>query len=214
MRKRKVITRSGARVRGLFASLKSERLIPWESPLEHDALLVNEFDPTVRRMREFQERLRIGNDDTGFDAYPDFLIEPVDGAPFLLEVKSDFDAADEHVRLRLNMVAAHLADESQRYLVLCEREIRLQPRLGTLETLRTYRRPGAAAALSSQADIADLLTEKTSTTFAIAARHLGCRSRVLQLIANDLLRTNLARPISDDSVLTVALEQPNAHVSR
>jgi hypothetical protein len=213
VRKRKVITRSGARVRGLFASLKSERLIPWESPLEKDALLVLEFDSAVRRMREFQECLRIGGNDGGFDAYPDFLVEPHDGAPFLLEVKSDFDAADERVRQRLDRVAAHLADASQRYVVMCEREIRLQPRLATLELLVTFRRPGAAAALRSQRDIADLLTEEPITSFASAQRRLRCRSRVLQLIANDLLSTDLTREISDDADLSVVLEQSHADVS-
>ena len=213
MRKRKVITRSGARVRGLFASLKSERLIPWESALERDALLVKEFDRTVRRMREFQECLQIRTSDAAFDAYPDFLVEPFDGPPFLVEVKSDVDASDENVRQRLHLVAAHLAEASQQYVVWCERDIRLQPRLSTLEMLITFRRPGADSVLRSQSDIAHLLADEPATTFALAARRLGCRSRVLQLIANDLLSTDLSHPISDDSVLTVALEQPYVDVS-
>jgi hypothetical protein len=213
VQKRKVITRSGARVRGLFASLKSERLIPWESQLERDALLVLEFDHDVLRMREFQECLDISVGDAAFRAYPDIFVEAVDSQPLIIEVKSDADAADENVRRRLALIGSHLSESCQRYVVWCEREIRQQPRLGLLELLATYRRPGARAHLRSQSDVLRLLQCGPQFSCGFAERHLGTRNRVLQLVANDLLTTDLTVPFASSSILRAAEEYARADVS-
>ena len=213
MQKRKVITRSGARVRGLFASLKSERLIPWESQLERDALLLLEFDPAVYWMREFQECLDIRAGEEAFRAYPDFFVEEIDGLPLIIEVKSDADAADQEVQRRLTLVAAHLAEMKQHYIVWCERDIRQQPRLGFLELLATFRRPGARAHFLTKPDVSQLLHCAPEFPCSTAERYLGTRNRVLQLIANDLLSTDLAVPFSSSSILRVTKEHSHAHVS-
>ncbi|TNE65434.1 MAG: hypothetical protein EP335_05820 [Alphaproteobacteria bacterium] len=52
VRARKVITRGPIRVVGKFPSLKSGRMLHWESQLERDRFRMLEFDPDVKSFRE------------------------------------------------------------------------------------------------------------------------------------------------------------------
>lgn len=208
MRKRKVITRSGARVRGYFASFKSRRLIPWESLLERDALLVMEFDDEILAMREFQEQVAIESPYGQFSAYPDFHTELTTGHSEIVEVKADFALLELDVQRRLSYVGAHFAQNLQRYRVLSEAEIRQQPRLSNLELLVSYRRPPWCRGIAPQleASARDLFVYGGSTTLQKLSETVGGKARALQFIANGLARINLSEVLCMSAQVWPAIE--------
>ncbi len=213
MFKRRVITRSGARVRGYFASVKSYRLIPWESPLEREALVIAEFDPRISRMREHQQLIEIDDEEDAFDAYPDFVFEYEDADPLIVEVKSERHARDPEIQARLTRVAQHIELQGGRYEVQLESQIRRLPRLETLEHLLTFRRPGAPSHLIERRGVAELLRWSGQFPLYAASQRLQSRPLVLQLIANDLLHANFDEEFTNAAVLTVNERIRHAHVS-
>jgi len=206
MRKRKVITRSGARVRGYFWSYKSRKSIPWESPLERKALLVLDSDPRIASIEDYQLETEIEDGREGFIAYPDFLVHNVDGSSEIVEVKCDAALEDNEVRCRLNLVEAHFRRLGVSYRVMAEVEICRQPRLKNLETLATYRRPGLATVLAGDASVKALLKLSSSTTLGYVASRLGNMARAHQLIANGLLHADLETPLELWSRITIGQE--------
>jgi hypothetical protein len=211
--KRKVITRSGARVRGYFASVKSYRLIPWESPLEREALVIAEFDPRIVRMREHQQLMEIDAEEDAFDAYPDFVFEYEDADPLIVEVKSDRHARDPEIQARLTRIARHIELQGGRYEVQVEKEIRRLPRLETLEDLLTFRRPRAFGHLIERNGVAELLRWSGEFPLYAATQRLQSRPLVLQLIANDMLHANFDEELASSALLTVNEGARHAYVS-
>jgi hypothetical protein len=211
--KRKVITRSGARIRGYFASVKSQCLIPWESPLEEQALIVAEFDPRVVRMRDHQYLIEVEAEAGAFDAYPDFIFEYENEDPVVIEVKGDKEGRDPEVQARLADVARQISLDGGRYEIWPETEIRRAPRLSTLEYLRTFRRPRAGAYLIKQPGVTELLRWAGAFPLLAAAQRLRNRPLVMQLLANDLLHVNFDQPLCDAASLTVNEGALHAHVS-
>jgi hypothetical protein len=206
MRKRKVITRSGARVRGYFWSYKSRKSIPWESPLERKALLVMDSDPRIASIADYQLENEIEDGRENFIAYPDFLVHYVDGTSEIVEVKCDAALEDKEVRRRLNLVEPHFRRLGVPYRVMAEAEICRQPRLKNLETLATYRRPGLATVLAGDASVRALLNLNSSTTLGYVASRLGNMARAHQLIAIGLLRADLETPLELWTRITVGAE--------
>lgn len=206
MRKRKVITRSGARVRGYLWSHKSRRLIPWESQLERQALLVMDSNPKILWIREYQQETIIGDGEDAFTAYPDYIAKYVDGSEEIVEVKSDLALKNMEVKLRLSLVAVHFQRLGKRYRVLAEKEICRQPRLGNLERLATFRRPQARSRLVEDSRVQDLQKLKSSTTVGYVASRFGNEARAHELIANGILRANLDEPLSLSSRLELEPE--------
>jgi hypothetical protein len=200
MRKRKVITRSGARTRGCYFSLKSSRLIEWDSPLENDALHVMEFDDRIAFLRGHQEEIRV---DGLFIAFPDLFTELVDGTIEIVEVKDDFALTKPEVLQRLAQIAAHYERAGVRYRVMAEQEIRQQPRLRNLASLTTFRRPGMRARLLNDPQIRELLQLSHSTTLGYVSLTLGSPARARQLLANRLLLADFTLPLGPETRVSV-----------
>lgn len=193
MHTRKVITRSGACVRGCFYSLKSRRLNLWQSQLERDGFLVLEFDKQVVSFREYQQEVWIDAGDDRFHCYPDVIAKLVDGSTEIIEIKSDAALTDPEVAYRLSRIAAHFKTQRIDYRILAESEIRRQPRLRNFETLATHRRPFTREHLVRNTDVREILNLGHSTTLGYVTSRLGNAARAYQLIANDLLTADLAR---------------------
>ena len=206
MRKRKVITRSGACVRGYFWSHKSRKLIPWESQLERRALLVLDSDSRVAWIREYQQETLIGDGEESFTAYPDYIVGHQDGTEEIVEVKSDLALKSMEVALRLSLVGLHFKRLGTSYRVLAESEICRQPRLANLEALATYRRPRAMARLLMDCRVQELRKLRSSTTLGYVTSRFGNAAQAHELIANGILRANLEEPLGPSMRLEVESE--------
>ena len=119
MRVRKVVTRSGKRIRGKFPSAKMNRMVHWESLFERDAILHLEYHPLVV---SYQEQPSI---ETYYDAageahlyYPDFCARFVNGNELYIEVKPKRYLATREVRLKLEAVAWRFLGHDSKFTLL------------------------------------------------------------------------------------------------
>jgi hypothetical protein len=140
MLSRKVVTRHGHRVRGYFPSLKTGRMVAWESQLERDAILLFEFSPGVRTFREQPVQIQFQDGETPRRYFPDFEITCFDEEIILLEVKPESELQRPEIAQKLGAISAHFSAEGIRYRILTENVIRREPLAGNLKLLRRYHR--------------------------------------------------------------------------
>src|SRR2546422_82822 len=105
MRVRKVVTRSGKRIRAKFPSTKLNRMIHCESPLERDAVYHFEYRPLVVSYQE-QPSIEYYYDRAGVQHryYPDFRIDFKDGGVLFIEIKPARNLKTKKVRDQLEAV--------------------------------------------------------------------------------------------------------------
>lgn len=140
MLSRKVVTRSGRKIRGHFPSLKMGQMVPWESLLERDAILLFEFSHGVRTFRAQPEEVIYVDEDTTRRYYPDFEITGNSGRVIHLEVKPEAMLARPDVSKKLRAVADHYRRQGRDYRILTEKIIRRDPLHRNLSVLSRYLR--------------------------------------------------------------------------
>jgi hypothetical protein len=210
MRSRKVITRSGRKIRGKFPSIKLRRTVHWESLLERDAILLFEFHPLVLRYQE-QPLMELYYDSRGVQraCYPDFLLNFTGGDELLVEVKSRSQLARQSVRARLDEIARHFAAQGRSYRVISEETIRRQPLHDNLKLLERARQ----VQLDHPADeqLTEQLDPRRLYSLGELERLMGTDSAALNLVAKGLMRTDLERPLVCDSQLWLATNTEAGH---
>lgn len=184
MEKRKVITRRGRCLRGFFPSAKTGQNIPWESPLELDALFLFEFSPGVRSYAEYQQKeIYYDEDGTQKKCYPDYLLELTDGSTALVEIKPTAKLRRTPTRRKYERIAAHFRAQGRPYLILTDDEIRRSPRLDNLKVLAYH--AGRADEPGILSNVADFLSVANVTTLHEAEDLVG-----IQVVA-ELIREGL-----------------------
>ncbi len=138
-RSRKVVRRTTHRVVGRFPSLKSSRVVHWESQLERDMIRLLEFDPAVLSYREQPEPLRYFESGERRKYTPDFIAQMTSGVT-VFEVKPYEQSITSPLKERLVAFREHYAAQGIDFLVMTEREIRKEPRLSNIIRLLRYQR--------------------------------------------------------------------------
>lgn len=183
MRTRKVITRSGARIRGKFPSAKMGKSVHWESLLERDACLLLEFSSGIRSYQEQPRKVQMsasGHPDQV--QYPDFEITTVDGEVGYLEIKHSSQFSRPDVKAKLQLLQEQLEEEGYFYRVLTEVEIRRQPLLQNLWCLLPYRSP---CIKPIHGDLANKISSHLhETTLNELSEILGSTQSVMTLLAD------------------------------
>ena len=193
MKARKVVTRSGRKLRGYFPSVKLGRMVEWESLLERDAILLMEFSPGVKSFREQPELIQYRDGDVVRRYFPDFEITTTDAELIHLEVKPEKQLLRADVVHKLTKVAEHYAAKRHAYRILTDKVIRRQPLLGNVTLLARIRRP-ADTLLSLSAEVRYLLTDGP-LPFDDLAHRVG-RERLLKMIALGHVGCDLTAPLS------------------
>jgi hypothetical protein len=204
MSERKVITRSPMNVRGYFISIKCARPMPWETPLERDAMLILEFDREVTFFKQHQRATRVDDADGAFTTYPDIEFVRT-GRQCVLEVKRDIDLKNDELRSRLQRTKLHFLYQGVDYQVWNTTVIRQEPRLTNLKELAYHRFRGGATHLRSLPQIQNALGRPYRTLGDIA-ENVGGWAAALTLVANDILVIDLEQPVSQTSVVRRAGE--------
>jgi hypothetical protein len=137
----KVVTRSGRKIRGHFPSLKMGHMVPWESLLERDAILLFEFSPGVRTFRAQPEEVVYVDEDTTRRYYPDFEITGNRGRVIHVEVKPEAMLARPDVSRKLRSVADHYQRQGRDYRILTDQTIRREPLHRNLTLLGRFLKP-------------------------------------------------------------------------
>lgn len=200
MRTRKVITRSGARIRGKFPSAKMGKSIHWESLLERDACLLLEFSSGIKNYQEQPRKVQISSSGQPDQVqYPDFEISTTDGEVGYLEVKHSSQFSRPEVKEKLRLLQEHLEDEGYFYRVLTEMEIRRQPLLPNLWRLLTYR---SHFIKPIHTDLANKIGSGLhETTFNGLSKILGSTQPVMTLLADQHWVFDLNKELNSETVL-------------
>lgn len=159
-------------VTGYVPSRKTGALIPHESTLERDAIILYDGDPNVRSVIA-QPLHIVGN---GRTYTPDLLVEYNDGVE-LKEIKyqDDLDANWELLEPRMALGARHALDQGWEFDIDTERTIRTT-RLENLNRLWRYR----------SINVPD---DERRSICAIVASHGPCGSHnIVQMLTNDTAR--------------------------
>jgi len=200
---RKVITRSGARVRRLFYSQKSHAHVACESHLEFRACTIAEFIRSIAVLAAHQQQVTIGVSEDQFDAYPDLCFSMSDGTSKIVEVKSDSELKDDRVISRLTAIQHHFESIGTMYEVWSETFIDQEPRRSTLEELLYYRKPITHLSYLAKPEYHELKRRHSTVRFIEAADYLGGCLSVRKCLANGLLSADYTLPLTDLTPVTV-----------
>lgn len=204
---RRVVTRSGRRVRGYFPSRKTGRMVAWESQLERDALYLFEFSPGVLEFREQPERVQFATEDSSFVYIPDFELLLRDGTIRHVEIKPAAKLAKPDVAQRFTAIATHYDRIERSFQILTEENIRREPLLENLKRLAYHASRVPADALD---DLVTRLSILPARTFRGASAVLGDDVSVYRLLASGRYRCDLTRTITSDSLIQPAKEHDDA----
>lgn len=191
---RRVIHTGHGRAVGLFPSAKMGCLVPWESSLERDFLMLLEFDQMVDAYHVQPEVLEWTDDDgKQRQSVPDVRLSPRDGPERIVEVKYLRDAMRSGTRRKHAGMHAAYSTLGVSFGVVTERVIRRQPRLANvtriLEGARRWR------AFEVPVDLSAVPDSGGSWTMADLARSLvpsgGGEDAVMALAAAGCLEMDL-----------------------
>lgn len=204
---RKVVTRSGRRVRGYFPSRKMGRMVAWESQLERDALYLFEFSTGVLTYREQPERVHFPMGEEVRLYIPDFelVLEPDELCH--VEVKPASKLVKPDVAQRFQAIVQHYDRIGRRFQILTEINIRHDRLLSNLKLLAYHSGRLDAAALQG---FVDNLLIKPARTFKDVAAALGCDANAYRLLASGKYCCDLSRAIGPDTVIAPAQESCHA----
>ena len=202
-----MITRSGAKPRGHFLSLKNGGCyIPWESPLERRAYLRLEFSQEYVAYKDYQRPIEITNGRDGpFRTYPDIAGKTQQAESHLIEVKDARKAAEPHVAWRLHDATIQLADRGIPYLVWTQELLDRQPTLARLEALYYFRRPREQKRLITELVHRGFMAYQNELTIGDLAKELGGPLSIIRLMANDLLLFDIDHPPTRDGAAVLRL---------
>jgi len=204
---RKVVTRSGHRVRGVFPSVKNQRMVAWESLLERDAIVLFELSPGVIAYEE-QPSIELYYEGTvPRKYYPDFALTLRNGSVAHVEVKPKRKLSNKLVYDRLDKIAASYQRQSRQFWILTDEEIRKQPRLSNLTQFayhlkaERFKRPPAWRLHE--------LRQRNDWTFEDLATALDGAPSVFRLLAAGLAFCDLDNPIQPSTFITFMHGEPN-----
>lgn len=190
---RKVVTRSGHKVRGFFPSVKNQRMVAWESLLERDAIVLFELSPGVISYEE-QPSIELYYDGSvPRKYYPDFALTLQNGSIAHVEVKPKKKLASHLTYTRLHQIAANYQMQSRQFWILTDEEIRKQPRLSNLKQYAYHLKTVRSKALPIWT--LHELRSRGDWTFQTLATALDGAPSVFRLLASGLASCDLNKPI-------------------
>lgn len=196
---RRVVTRSGRGVRGYFPSFKMKTMIPYESLLERDAILLLEFSPDVIRYQTQPARIAYYFEGRLRDYYPDFEAEFSNELLTHIEVKPAKKLIQATEKDRFAAIAKHYDQSHIWFQILTEHELRKKSRLDNLRMLACY-----MPNVEDESDLMDSqqkLSMLPANTIAGATAVLGDIKLVYRLLAANYLSCNLDEPITSQTLI-------------
>lgn len=195
---RKVVTRSGRGIRGYFPSRKMRCMVPWESLLERDAILLLEFSPGVQSYQAQPEIILYPHGDEIRRYFPDFEISTGSGINVQIEVKTSEQLAKPKMAEKYRTIATHYQSAGRQFRILTDLEIRREPLHTNLKMLmRHSRHDGELASSLSQAT-------KFLQKEARPLQAMGLEAEIIwRLLAHGHLRCDLAEPIAASTLISL-----------
>lgn len=194
------ITNGGKKVIGKFPSLKMNRAVWWESQLERDYIYYLEIDRDVISYKEQPLKVRYVYDREIHLYTPDFLVVKPDKKQ-VVEVKDEESANKEEYKLLFKLVAPILFKEGYEFVLVTDKEIRVDPVLSNIKLLNKYSRTVISS--KHQIDAYALFSVVAESTIGELARFFSSKGASVQtvyaLIYWGILWVDLSKPINSQS---------------
>lgn len=205
---RHVVTPTGGIVRGKFPSSKACRMISFEELLERDALYLFEFSPQIKDIHQQPFKFFYPCAGRVRRYTPDFELGLVNGDHLIVEIKPSKVLAKPAIAEKISAVRAAMTQQGRRFMVLTEKEIRLEPRLENLKVLYSLLRFAPSA---DQRQLLQKLRIQYGQGALLQMKDLiesfGRMTDVLQLLAHGLVATDLMQTISHASFISLSAEE-------
>lgn len=205
LRMRRVITRSGTRVRIKVASWKMGRAVHAESRDEAVALRLLDGDPSVKAFHEQPSLIEYVHNGSLRRHFPDVEVDYGDRKVFW-EVKGQRQASELEIQSRTAFMRDHLANLGFGYELVISEQLKLDARLGTIEFLRRWGRAEVSLVHYEQVRLhaqlhGGLRWGDFNNPDGAMSRGTACR-----LALEGRLRFEISRPITPDVVLELVEE--------
>lgn len=199
------ITNSGTKKNiGLFSSFKMQTGIWFESLIERDYMYLLESDPDVLSYRSQPETIFYTRDNRQRKYTPDFLVERRSKKQ-IVEIKPASKVHDDENLRLFRCIALVCKERGWEFAVVTDEMIRVQPLLNNLKLLYKYVREPLT--FQNYIDCHQYFSESVSTSIQTAEKDLNprqiSRKTLLKLIWVGWLSTDLMKPISSESLITL-----------
>lgn len=148
---RQIVRSTGGIVRGKFPSRKNSCMVHHEGLLELDAMYLFEWSQRIARYRGQPITMPYPDGAVLRHYTPDFELGLIDGTTVLIEIKPTASLQHSDVAHKLACISQHLECSQQRFEIVTDQVIRLQPRLNNLKQIYhgAMRFPVSTASLSA-----------------------------------------------------------------
>ena len=163
------LTRRTHGLNGLFPSLKTGRMVWFESFLERDFIHLLEFEPSVISFTEQPFTLEYGHQGKTRRYTPDFHVQLASQRQVVVECKPTAFLEHQDNPLKFAAARAWCAERGWAFRVVTEGDVRPQPRLANIKLLARYARLRVAPQVQSQA-FAALVAEPAMDLGQLAQR--------------------------------------------
>jgi len=163
------LTRRTHGLNGLFPSLKTGRMVWYESFLERDFIYLLEFDPGVVTFAEQPLTLEYTHAGKARHYTPDFQVQYAPERQVMVEIKPAAFLEQQDNPLKFAAARAWCAERGWTFRVVTEVDARPQPRLANLKLLARYARLSVAPQVQSRV-FAALVAESELSLERLAQR--------------------------------------------
>jgi len=207
---RTVVAPTGTIIRGRFPSVTAHRMIAFEQLLERDALYLFEFCPLVQDIHAQPFKFHYAFDGKTRRYTPDYALTLTDGSCMIVEIKPNRSLDKPEIKAKFEAIAAAMARQQHRFMVLTDKEIRLEPRLGNFKQLHSYlRKPYQNESRATLTRLQSHLRECGSLPLADCVPEGRSLSDLLHLLAHGLLNCDYMQPIGQQSVVSLSNGEVN-----
>lgn len=194
---RRIVTGSGKRVRGKFASRRFGALLSWESQLERAFIHQAQLSRRIARIYPQPARLNLVGLAGSIDYTPDFLVIDVDDRFSFVECKPNEKLKAVSLIHRLNAIEGTLRTANCEFSVLTERHLFDQVLQKNVARLLDYVCPRMLTAAEISKIASDIAIQQP-LTYKEMVTQLGQQHAHVAL-ANGLVFTDLREPLNDHS---------------
>lgn len=205
------ITNGGRKVIGKFPSIKNNSMIWWESQLERDFLYLLEIDPDVISYGEQPLKIEYFADGKIHKYTPDVRVIRSNKKQ-IVEVKDEKKAKEEEYVKLFRKVAPICRREGYEFIVVTDREIRVQPRLNNIKLIYKYAKTPVTTA--HQILLYEMFANRETLAMGEIIKEFASKgmraATVYALIFRGILSADLSRPINPGSEVRLSLALPKS----
>lgn len=209
---RNIVTRSGGILRGMFSSIKYNKGIKWEGPIEKDIVPIFEFSHLILDAISQPFRSNFVIDGVKTSRTPDFLVFTSE-EEILIECKAWRQLQDPTVVNHLKIAREHFESLGYRYFIASDQLIRKGHALNNARELLSYRMRTIQSNEETNRIFRqfNFIKERfAAPTFLEAVQCSKSKTDVFVMMASGLIYFNFQDPIQDNTQLSFS-QLPETH---